>query len=117
VSLRSILTNDFCTIQINVNAPFSEAFHHILTSSNNASVAKKIFLNVASRVVSVGALTGVHLSWRHLTCSSSVISVVSWSLSTSAWYQQTGADDIPKHACAVLRHEHMCVFQVSCCGI
>lgn len=45
-------------VQINVNAPFSEAFHHILEVSNNPSTAKKVFLNVASRIVSVGALTG-----------------------------------------------------------
>lgn len=45
--------------QINVNAPFSEAFRHILTIASNPSTAKKVFLNVASRIVSVGALTGI----------------------------------------------------------
>jgi hypothetical protein len=45
-------------LQINVNAPFSEAFHHILEVASNPSTAKKVFLNVASRIVSVGALTG-----------------------------------------------------------
>ena len=63
-------------MQINVNAPFSEAFHTILTSSTNASLAKKIFLNAAQRIVSVGALTGAvafrqhaHLRLPHLAGS------------------------------------------------
>lgn len=51
--------------QIDVNAPFSEAFQHILTTTNDPSLAKTVFLNVVSRIVSLGALTGD----RPLPCS------------------------------------------------
>ena len=44
--------------QINVNAPFSEAFITVLSMGTGASVAKRAFLHAASRVVSVGALAG-----------------------------------------------------------
>ena len=48
--------------QININAPFSEAFTSVLSLSSNPSVAKRVFLHVASRIVSIGALTGEAVS-------------------------------------------------------
>lgn len=45
--------------QIDINAPFSEAFGHILESSRNAGTPKKVFLGFAQRLVSIGALTGI----------------------------------------------------------
>ena len=45
--------------KINVNAPFSEAFITVLTmGGKTTSTAKRVFLHVASRIVSVGALAG-----------------------------------------------------------
>lgn len=45
--------------QIDINAPFSQAFGHILQQSNNPGAPKRIFLGLAQRVVSIGALTGI----------------------------------------------------------
>lgn len=45
--------------QIDVNAPFSEAFISVLSmGGQSSSTAKRVFLHVASRIVSVGALAG-----------------------------------------------------------
>mmetsp|Transcript_15504 Transcript_15504/g.46826 ORF Transcript_15504/g.46826 Transcript_15504/m.46826 type:complete len:678 (+) Transcript_15504:234-2267(+) len=44
---------------IDINAPFSEAFHHILTTTNNITTAKKVFLQFSERIVSIGAVTGI----------------------------------------------------------
>ena len=42
--------------KINVNAPFSEAFLTVINQDTGA--AKKAFLHIASRIVSLGALAG-----------------------------------------------------------
>ncbi len=44
--------------QIDINAPFSEAFTSVLTMDPASGTAKRVFLHVASRIVSLGALTG-----------------------------------------------------------
>ncbi len=44
--------------QIDINAPFSEAFTSVLTLDPSSGAAKRAFLHVASRIVSFGALTG-----------------------------------------------------------
>ena len=44
--------------QIDINAPFSEAFTSVLAMDPGSGAAKRAFLHVASRIVSLGALTG-----------------------------------------------------------
>ena len=52
---------------ISVNAPFSEAFTYLLTQGQS-SAAKRVFLHIASRVVSVGALAGAAAPLAHSLC-------------------------------------------------
>lgn len=46
-----------------------QAFHHILTTTNNITTAKKVFLQFSERIVSIGAVTGENSSHVPIVCT------------------------------------------------